>query len=68
MIVSLSAYFSGETPTGDVMFYFWVTLYAAYFFSPRQVMVQVALIAGCYGAAELAIEGGAGGVARWGAP
>ncbi|MDX6668759.1 MAG: hypothetical protein QOK04_2139 [Solirubrobacteraceae bacterium] len=63
-LISLVVYFSGDGASAYAMFYVWPTVYAFYFFTRVQALVQVALAAGAYGAV-LAIMPPAAPVARW---
>ncbi|MEA2274022.1 MAG: hypothetical protein QOI98_2730 [Solirubrobacteraceae bacterium] len=58
------AYFSAEHPSPLVFFYLWVFLYAAYFFTRRQTLAQVAFVAACY-AVVLAVHHPPSGFAPW---
>jgi PAS domain S-box-containing protein len=63
MLVSAGLFFGG---TGAYeFFYFWVALYAAYFFSPRRIALQVAFILVCYPLAERLGQGVALAPMRW---
>jgi diguanylate cyclase (GGDEF)-like protein/putative nucleotidyltransferase with HDIG domain len=44
------AYFSGESPSPLVFFYLWIFLYAAYFLSRREAVLQIAYVGLAYGA------------------
>jgi diguanylate cyclase (GGDEF)-like protein/putative nucleotidyltransferase with HDIG domain len=44
------AYFSGESPSPLIFFYLWVFLYSAYFFSAKQMVVEIAYVGIVYGA------------------
>ena len=69
VIVSLTLYFNGERLGGPAadneILYVWIALYAGYFFTRRQMLVQLAVIAGCYAGALVAIHPGQVGVTRW---
>jgi diguanylate cyclase (GGDEF)-like protein len=69
VIVSLTLYFNGERLGGPAadneILYVWIALYAGYFFTHRQMLVQLAVIAGCYAAALVAIHPGQVGFTRW---
>src|ERR1700694_218082 len=41
-LVTGVAYFSGDSPSPLVFFYLWVFLYSSYFFTTRQMAVQIA--------------------------
>jgi diguanylate cyclase (GGDEF)-like protein len=68
-IVSLSLYFNGERhggPSADnEVLYLWVALYAGYFFTRTQMLVQLAAIGAAYAGALLAIHPGQIGFTRW---
>jgi diguanylate cyclase (GGDEF)-like protein/putative nucleotidyltransferase with HDIG domain len=44
------AYFSGASPSPLVFFYLWIFLYAAYFLSRRDAVIQIAYVGLAYGA------------------
>jgi diguanylate cyclase (GGDEF)-like protein/putative nucleotidyltransferase with HDIG domain len=44
------AYFSGESPSPLVFFYLWIFLYAAYFLSRGEAVLQIAYVGLAYGA------------------
>ena len=48
-LVTGVAYFSVESPSPLVFFYLWVSLYSAYFFTTRQMAVQIAYAGVAYG-------------------
>jgi diguanylate cyclase (GGDEF)-like protein len=58
------AYFSGENPSPLVFFYLWVFLYCAYFFSSREIVVQIVYAGIAYGAL-LIVRQPPGGVPQW---
>jgi diguanylate cyclase (GGDEF)-like protein/putative nucleotidyltransferase with HDIG domain len=58
------AYFSGESPSPLVFFYLWVFLYSAYFFTPREMAVQMVVVGVAYGALLFARHP-TGGVPAW---
>jgi diguanylate cyclase (GGDEF)-like protein/PAS domain S-box-containing protein len=65
LIVSAGTYFASSGPNDAEVFYVWVAVYAAYFFTRRQAFLQVAIIGICY-AAVLALGKDSGqGAARW---
>ena len=43
--ISLASYFSDERPSPLILFYLWIFLYSAYFFSRRELAAQVAFVA-----------------------
>ena len=65
VVITAATYFASGGPTDTEIFYIWVALYAAFFFSHRQAAVQVAFVGICY-AVVLAVgsESGEEG-ARW---
>ena len=63
-LVTGVAYFSAQHPSPMIFFYLWVFLYASYFFSARETLVQVAYVGLAYGALLIAREP-PGGVAEW---
>ena len=69
LVVSLGLFFNGERhggPVGsDEMFYLWVTLWAAYYFTRRALVVQVALILAAYGLTLALIHPGPAGTSRF---
>jgi diguanylate cyclase (GGDEF)-like protein/putative nucleotidyltransferase with HDIG domain len=58
------AYFSGESPSPLVFFYLWVFLYASYFFTIRQAVLQIVYVGVAYGAL-LGVRSPVGGVPAW---
>jgi diguanylate cyclase (GGDEF)-like protein len=68
-LVSLSLFFNGERhggPTGsDEIFYLWVTLWAAYYFTRRLLALQVAVILSAYGVTLALIHPGSAGTSRF---
>ncbi len=68
-IVSLSLYFNGERhggpPVDNEVLYLWVALYAGYFFTRAQMLVQLAAIGAAYAGVLLAIHPGQVGFTRW---
>jgi hypothetical protein len=48
-LVTGVAYFSAESPSPLVFFYLWVFLYSSYFFTTRQMAVQIAYAGVAYG-------------------
>jgi diguanylate cyclase (GGDEF)-like protein len=43
------AYFSGESPSPLVFFYLWIFLYSSYFFTRREMAVQIVYVGVAYG-------------------
>jgi diguanylate cyclase (GGDEF)-like protein/PAS domain S-box-containing protein len=65
IVVSVGTLVASVRPTTTEMFYFWVALYAAYFFTRFGAVIQIAFIGACY-AAVLALGHSEGNeVARW---
>ncbi len=58
------AYFSGESPSPLVFFYLWIFLYASYFFTRRQTVLQISYAGLAYGAL-LAARPPVGGIPAW---
>src|SRR4051812_9005257 len=69
LTVSLGLFFNGERhggPVGsDEMFYLWVTLWAAYYFTRRALALQVALILVAYAGTLALIHPGDAGMSRF---
>jgi diguanylate cyclase (GGDEF)-like protein len=63
-LIAAVAYFSGQSPSPLVFFFLWVFLYASYFFSATETVVQVLYVGVVYGAL-LAARRPADGVAEW---
>ena len=63
LLVSAGLYFGGTS--AYEFFYFWVALYGAYFFAPRRLGLQIALILVCYPLAERLGQGVAPTAMRW---
>ncbi len=59
------AYFSAQSPSPLVFFYLWVFLYSAYFFTTREMIVQVVYVGIAYGALLLARPPSSGIPAWW---
>lgn len=49
MLIEWTIYSSGESTSAFAMFYFWIAIYAFYFFSRRMAVVQLLFIAFSYG-------------------
>jgi len=65
VVITAGTYFASSGPTDTEIFYIWVALYAAFFFSRRQAAIQVAFVGACYaGVLALGSESGEEG-ARW---
>jgi diguanylate cyclase (GGDEF)-like protein len=66
MLIEWTIYASGESGSAFAMFYFWIAIYAFYFFSRLQAVAQLLLIAVAY-AAVLGFIGDptSGPVVRW---
>ncbi len=65
LMISAGTYFASSGPTDTEVFYLWVALYAAYFFTRRQAFVQVAIVGVCYAAVLALGEDSSEGAARW---
>ncbi len=63
LLVSAGLYFGGTS--AYEFFYFWVALYAAYFFSTRSMALQIAFILVCYPVAEALGQGAPPSAMRW---
>ncbi len=63
-LVTGLSYFSGYGPSPYICFYLWVFLYAAYFFSRREALLQIAYVAAIY-AGLLAVRTPSSGVVTW---
>lgn len=65
VVVSVGTYVSSALPGDTEMFYIWVALYASYYFTRVQALVQVAFVGLCY-ATVLAVDSSSGAEApRW---
>ena len=64
-LVSSALYFGGESSNFYGLFYFWVALYAAYFFSFRETGLHLALIAAAYGVMLAVADRGAIAPIAW---
>jgi diguanylate cyclase (GGDEF)-like protein len=68
-LVSFALLFNGErhggAAGGDEMYYMWVALYVAYYFSRTATALHVALIAAAYTATLVAIDPGPIATSRW---
>ena len=58
------AYFSGESPSPLIFFYLWIFLYASYFLTRRQAILQIAYVGLAYGAL-LALRPPSSGAPAW---
>ncbi|HZV75631.1 MAG TPA: diguanylate cyclase [Conexibacter sp.] len=65
VLVTAVAWCSAEAPSPLVLFYLWVFLYAAYFFSNRQAFVQMAFAGALYGALLAERPPATGAVGWW---
>jgi diguanylate cyclase (GGDEF)-like protein len=69
MLIAFSLYFNGERHGGPAalneVFYLWVALYAGYFFTRRQIVAQLGVVATTYAAALVAIDPGPIAFTRW---
>jgi diguanylate cyclase (GGDEF)-like protein/PAS domain S-box-containing protein len=65
LIVTTGTYVVSEAPADTEMFYIWVALFAAYFFTRKQAAAQIAFVGACY-AVVLALDANKGNeVGRW---
>ena len=64
VIVSVGMYITQPVRGDTAMFYVWVVLFAAYFFTRAQALIQIGFIGASY-AVVLSLDGGIGGPARW---
>ncbi|TMK38910.1 MAG: GGDEF domain-containing protein [Actinobacteria bacterium] len=64
-VVSLGIHFWGSSPTDDAMFYVWIALYAAYFLSTVQTVVQLGAVGAAYAVALGESGTGQAGLTRW---
>ena len=66
MLIEWTIYSSGESTSAFAMFYFWIAIYAFYFFSRRMAVLQLVFIA-CSYAAVLAVipDANTPSVVRW---
>jgi diguanylate cyclase (GGDEF)-like protein/putative nucleotidyltransferase with HDIG domain len=64
-LITLVAYFSGQSPSPLVFLYLWVFLYSAYFFTVRQIVWEIAYVGVAYLALLLARPPSAGVPAWW---
>jgi PAS domain S-box-containing protein len=46
--VTAGIYYGGQSGSVFALFYFWVILYAGYFFSPRQAAIQIGVVVASY--------------------
>jgi diguanylate cyclase (GGDEF)-like protein len=69
IVISIAVYFDGERfggrPVLDEVLYVWIALYVGYFFTRRQIILQMAAIAIAYAFALVEIHLGPSGVTRW---
>jgi diguanylate cyclase (GGDEF)-like protein/putative nucleotidyltransferase with HDIG domain len=65
LLVSTGIYFGGLSPTPQVMFYIWNSLYVFYFFSRLAAMLHVAFIACCYAVVLTLVPPAFPPVANW---
>jgi diguanylate cyclase (GGDEF)-like protein/PAS domain S-box-containing protein len=65
VVITAATYFASSGPTDTEVFYIWVALYAAFFFSRSQAALQVAFVGLCY--AVVLVVGNQSGEegARW---
>ena len=69
ILISLSLVFNGErdggAAGGDEVYYLWIALYSAHYFSRRVVALQVTLIAAGYAGGLYLIDPGPVAISRW---
>lgn len=69
VLVSLSLVFNGErgggAAGGDEVYYLWIAMYSAHYFSRRALAAQTAFIVAAYAATLSAIDPGPVAVSRW---
>lgn len=69
LLISLSLYFNGERHGGPAVdnevLYLWIALYSGYFFTRRETLAQLTVVAAAYAAALFAINPGQVGFTRW---
>jgi diguanylate cyclase (GGDEF)-like protein len=69
VMVSLALLFNGERHGGPAVdnevLYLWIALYSGYFFTRRETIAQLTVVAAAYAAALLAINPGQVGFTRW---
>ncbi len=65
VLVSMGIEAWGSAPTDLGMFYVWIVLYAAYFLSFGQALVQIAVVGLCYGLVLVRIDAGDPAITRW---
>jgi diguanylate cyclase (GGDEF)-like protein/PAS domain S-box-containing protein len=65
VVITAGTYFASSGPTDTEVFYIWVALYAAYFFTRRQAFLQVAFVGLCYAGVLVFGRNSGEGVARW---
>lgn len=63
-LITAVAYFSAERPGPLVFFYLWIFLYSSYFFTTREIVVQVVFVGLTYGVL-LSTRPPAAGTAAW---
>ena len=68
-LISLSLVFNGErdggAAGGDEVYYLWIALYSAHYFSRRAVALQITLIAAAYAGALYVVDPGPVVISRW---
>jgi diguanylate cyclase (GGDEF)-like protein/putative nucleotidyltransferase with HDIG domain len=47
-LITAVAYFSGQSPSPLIFFYLWVFLYSAYFFTTREMIIQITYVGVAY--------------------
>ncbi len=63
-LITAVAYFTAERPSPLIWFYVWIALYSAYFFTRRQVGVQMAYVGLAYGVL-LSVQPPTGSLGWW---
>jgi diguanylate cyclase (GGDEF)-like protein/putative nucleotidyltransferase with HDIG domain len=64
-LITAVAYFSAESPSPLIFFYIWVSIYGSYFFTTREMTLQLAYTGLAYGALLIAREPPGGAPAWW---
>jgi diguanylate cyclase (GGDEF)-like protein/PAS domain S-box-containing protein len=65
IVITAGTYFASSGPTDTEIFYIWVALYAAFFFTRRQAALQLAFVGVCYAAVLLVGKESGEEGARW---
>ena len=64
-LIASAIYFNGDPTNDNEMFYLWPTLYAFYFFSWRQAVVQLAVMGVSYAVVLVGLEGSGAPAGQW---